>query len=128
MNFTIQTSKREELVDITKEIESKIPEGKGIVHVFIPHATAGITINENADANLPRDISNFLNSIVPKGKWMHDRIDSNADAHIKTSLIGNSVSVPFNDGKLLLGAWQNIFLCEFDGPRERNVEVIFLRE
>jgi len=124
--ITIKTNKREELVDITNLINEKIEIEKGILHAFVPHATAGITINENADPNLPKDISNFLNNLVEKGKWMHDQIDGNADAHIKTSLIGNSVSVPIANKKLLLGTWQDIFLCEFDGPRKRKIILNFI--
>jgi len=124
MELIIKTEKREEFIDITDVIEKKIEDmkiEKGILHIYISHATAGITINENADPNLPIDILNFLGKLVPKGKWMHDRIDNNADAHIKTSLIGNSISIPIESGKLQLGRWQNIFLCEFDGPRERKI-------
>jgi len=122
MELTIKTNNREELVDITNLIEDKIKEiNKGIINIFIPHATAGITINENADQNLPKDISNFLKNLIPQGRFMHDRIDNNADAHIKASIIGNSVSVPVESGKMRLGTWQNIFLCEFDGPRQRKI-------
>ena len=126
MELTIQTNKREELIDITNLIQEKIEIKNGILHVFVPHATCGITINENADPNLPKDISNFLNQLVPEGKWMHDRIDDNADAHIKTSLIGNSIFVPIKNKGLELGTWQNIFLCEFDGPRKRRVILSFI--
>lgn len=126
MEITVNTNKREELVDISDLISEKIEIDKGVLHVFVPHATAGITINENADPNLPKDISNFLNGLVPQGKWLHDRIDNNADAHIKTSLIGNSVSIPIEKGKLVLGTWQDIFLCEFDGPRKRKVIINFI--
>ncbi|MEM4719779.1 MAG: secondary thiamine-phosphate synthase enzyme YjbQ [Candidatus Pacearchaeota archaeon] len=127
----VETTKREELIDITNLVEEKLEETKikeGIVHLFTPHATCGLTINENADENLPKDISNFLNGLVKKGIWLHDRIDDNADAHIKTSIIGNSLMIPFKDNKLKLGTWQNIFLCEFDGPRKRKVLVSFLEE
>lgn len=128
MELFIKTSKREELIDITNLINEKINDAdNGIIHLFVPHATAGITINENADVNLPKDISNFLNKLVAKGIWMHDKIDNNADAHIKASLIGNSVSVPVKNGKMELGTWQNIFLCEFDGPRKRKVLLNFLK-
>ena len=130
MELIIKTSKREELIDITNLINKKIKINninKGIIHLFVPHATAGITINENADTNLPKDISDFLNKLVAKGIWMHDRTDGNADAHIKASLIGNSVSVPFSEGALQLGTWQNIFLCEFDGPRKRKILLNFLK-
>jgi len=126
----IETNKREELIDITNLIEQKIKNSnfeKGVLHVFIPHATCGVTINENADPNLPKDICNFLSELVEKGKWMHDKIDANADAHIKTSLIGNSIFVPIENAKLQLGTWQDIFLCEFDGPRKRKVILNFLK-
>ena len=128
MELIIKTNKREELIDITNLINEKINEDdNGIIHLFVAHTTAGITINENADANLPKDISNFLNKLVAKGIWMHDKIDGNADAHIKASLIGNSVSIPIKNGKMELGQWQNIFLCEFDGPRKRKILLNFLK-
>lgn len=129
MELLINTSKREEFIDITNLIENELIKNKlknGILHVFVPHATAGITINENADLNLPNDINNFLNKLVKKGVWMHDKIDGNADAHIKTSLIGNSISVPIENGKMQLGRWQDIFLCEFDGPRKRKIILNFI--
>ena len=126
MQLKIKTHKREELVDITDLIRHRIPISQGVVHIFVSHTTAGITINENADPNLPTDILNFLNKLIPQGRWLHDKIDNNADAHIKASLIGSSISIPVEEGKLQLGTWQNIFLCEFDGPRERNIIVSFL--
>ena len=121
MDLFINTKNREELIDITDILKEKITLKKGILHVFVPHATAAITINENADKNLPKDINNFLNKLVGRGIWLHDKIDANADAHIKASIIGSSVSVPIENGKLNLGQWQDIFLCEFDGPRKRKI-------
>ncbi|MEM4703318.1 MAG: secondary thiamine-phosphate synthase enzyme YjbQ [Candidatus Pacearchaeota archaeon] len=124
MQLTIKTKKREELIDITKEIEVLISKSKikeGLCFLFVPHATAGLTINENADPNVKQDILNFLSKLVPQGKWSHDQVDRNADAHIKSSLIGSSVVVPIQNGKLQLGTWQGIMFCEFDGPRERKV-------
>jgi len=129
MKLEIQTSQREELIDITSLVKKELDKSEiknGIIHIFTLHATCGLTINENADENLPKDISDFLNKLVKRGVWMHDKIDNNADAHIKTSLIGNSVSIPFQDKKLQLGTWQDIFLCEFDGPRKRKVILSFL--
>jgi secondary thiamine-phosphate synthase enzyme len=126
MELSINTNKREELVDITSLVEKNIDIKNGILHIFIPHATAGITINENADPNLPEDITDFLNKLVKKGIWRHDKIDNNADAHIKASLIGNSVLIPVRDNKMQLGTWQNIFLCEFDGPRKRKIILSFI--
>lgn len=125
----IETKKREELVDITAFVKEKLKEikiRKGIIHLFTPHATCGLTINENADENLPKDISNFLNNLVKEGIWLHDRIDKNGDSHIKTSLIGNSLMIPFENKELKLGTWQDIFLCEFDGPRKRKVFLSFI--
>lgn len=121
IELKFQTNNREELIDITSLIEKNVNIQDGILHIFVPHATCGVTINENADLNLPKDITAFLNQLVKKGIWLHDKIDGNADAHIKSSIIGNSVSIPICGGKLQLGRWQNIFLCEFDGPRERKV-------
>ena len=90
----IETKKREEFIDITDLIKKEINCESGILNVFVPHSTSAVTINENADLNLPLDISNFLNQLVPKGKYIHDKIDNNGDAHIKTSLIGNSILIP----------------------------------
>jgi len=126
MELSINTNKREELIDITSLIEKNINIKNGILHIFIPHATAGITINENADPNLPEDINDFLNKLVKKRIWKHDKIDNNADAHIKASLIGSSVLIPIENKEMLLGRWQNIFLCEFDGPRKRKIILNFI--
>ena len=126
MELDIQTNKREELVDITELVEENIKINNGLLHIFIPHATAGLTINENADPNLPKDINDFLNKLVEKGVWMHDAIDNNADSHIKASLIGNSLSIPVKDNKMQLGTWQDIFVCEFDGPRKRRIILSFV--
>jgi len=120
----VETKQNEEFIDITDLVNKSLSSEKikeGILHIFVPHATAGLIINENADPNVSKDILNLLNKIVPKGKWLHDKVDSNGDAHIKSSLIGNSVSIPVKDGKLCLGTWQDIFLCEFDGPRQRKI-------
>lgn len=119
--LTINTGQREEFIDITELVNQQIKIKDGILHLFVQHATAGITLNENADPNVPKDIINFLSKAVPRGKWLHDNVDGNADSHIKASLIGNSVSAPIKDGKLQLGTWQAIFLCEFDGPRKRKI-------
>ncbi|MEM4244961.1 MAG: secondary thiamine-phosphate synthase enzyme YjbQ [Candidatus Nanoarchaeia archaeon] len=120
----IRSTKREELIDITKKVEELIKGVKeGVVFLYVPHATAGITINENYDPNVNEDILEFLRNLIPKGRWKHDKIDDNADAHIKSSLIGVNQLIPVKDGKLLLGKWQSISLCEFDGPRERTIIV-----
>lgn len=118
----IRSTKREEIIDITKKVEEAVKGVKeGVVVLYIPHATAGITINENYDPNVNEDILEFLRKLIPAGKWKHDKVDNNADAHIKSSIIGVSQIIPVKDGKLMLGRWQAISLCEFDGPRERTI-------
>lgn len=124
--FTIKTGKKEEIVDLTRKIKKVVEESKkkeGICYIYVPHATAAVTINENYDENVCADFLNFLDRIIPQGKWLHDKIDGNGAAHIKAALIGPSEFIPIKDGKLLLGTWQGIMFCEFDGPRERRIIV-----
>src|SRR4030066_760802 len=119
----IKTSRRSELVDITSKIQSAIAESKltsGVCTVYVPHTTAGVTINENADPSVKRNILDFLEKNIPHNADYH-HTEGNADAHIKASLVGSWVSVLFENGKLLLGTWQGIFFCEFDGPRQRKI-------
>lgn len=117
----ISSKKHNEFIDITDEVHAVVSQskiGSGICTVFTPHATGAITINENADPNVPIDIISVLDKIVPQERnYLHDQIDGNAVSHIKSSLIGSSQSIPIINSKLALGAWQNIFFCEFDGPR-----------
>jgi secondary thiamine-phosphate synthase enzyme len=126
MEFTVSTTKKQELVDITHKIK-EIVDGSGVsdglCNVYVPHATAAIMINENADPNITLDIIDALDKLVPQGKWRHDAIDNNAAAHIKAAVCGPSETIPVKDGKLQLGTWQDIFLCCFDGPRKRRVVV-----
>jgi len=125
--FEIKTEKREQIMDITseiKEIVSKSDIKEGICLVYVPHATAALTINENADARVCEDVLDYLRSQIPKGKWKHDACDGNGDAHIKAAIIGPSISIPIKNFKLVLGTWQGIMLCEFDGPRSRTVHIV----
>ena len=125
--FTIRTTKRQELVDITAEVKAiadKSKIDKGIVNVYVPHATAAVAINENADPSVRDDIIDALNKLIKQGIWKHDRIDGNADAHIKAAMVGPSETMPINDGRLQLGTWQSIFFCEFDGPRSSRRIII----
>ncbi len=121
--FTIQTSRRNEFIDITAQIQELVEEvSEGVATVFVPHTTTGITINENADPAVPRDILKKLEELIPQqGNYSH--MEGNSDAHIKASLFGSSVRVIIKDGQLLLGTWQAIFFCEFDGPRTRKFYV-----
>lgn len=122
-NITVKTGSRFEMIDITNHVRKIVNEREiksGICHVFTPHTTAAITINENADPNVPRDIIMELDKVIPlNDNYRH--IEGNSAAHIKSSLIGASETVFIEDGKLILGTWQSIFFCEFDGPRTRKV-------
>jgi len=124
MEFFIKSNKREELVDITKEVEKAVKneEGNGnACLIYTPHTTCGIIVNENHDTALCEDIINYLKKNIPLGVWKHDARDGNADSHIKASIIGPSQVIPIENGKLQLGRWQGIALAEFDGPRERKI-------
>jgi secondary thiamine-phosphate synthase enzyme len=121
--FTIQTSRRNEFIDITAHIQDLVGEvSEGVATVFVPHTTTGITINENADPAVPRDILKKLEALIPQ-QDNYSHMEGNSDAHIKASLFGSSVRVIIKDGQLLLGTWQAIFFCEFDGPRTRKFYV-----
>ena len=119
----ISTTSRTELLDITGEVQKAVAESgvrDGVCHVYVPHTTAGITINENADPSVRQDILMELNKIVPfQDNYGH--LEGNAAAHIKASIVGSSETILVEAGKLLLGTWQGIFFCEFDGPRSRRV-------
>lgn len=124
-SLTIRTSRRSEFIDITAEVAQVVRECgvvDGIVTVFVPHTTAGITINENADPSVVRDILSTLEKLVPAGVG-YTHSEGNADSHIKASLMGSSVQVFVEGGRLALGTWQGIYFCEFDGPRTRHVWV-----
>ncbi|MBK7704239.1 MAG: YjbQ family protein [Acidobacteria bacterium] len=121
-SIKVRSKVREELVDITRQVRELLPgTGDGVVVLFTQHTTCGLTINENADPDVKQDILLFLKKTIPQFCEGFRHYEHNSDAHIKSSLMGSSVTVPFSDGKLLLGTWQGIYLCEFDGPRERSV-------
>jgi secondary thiamine-phosphate synthase enzyme len=123
--FTIKTSSRNELIDITSRVEDIIAESKiksGIIMVYVPHTTAAVTINENADPSVRHDITEFLKKLIPENSgFTHS--EGNSDAHIKSSLVGASESLVIEKGNPVLGRWQGIYFCEFDGPRTRRVIV-----
>ncbi len=123
----IQSAKREEMIEITRQVQNLLPEsGAGICVLFTQHTTCGLTINENADPDVKHDILLFLHELIPQYDQGFRHFEHNSDAHLKSSLMGSSVTVPFENGKLLLGTWQGIYLCEFDGARERKVLIQFL--
>jgi secondary thiamine-phosphate synthase enzyme len=119
--LSIRSSEHNQVIDITAEVERVVRESgvrDGVCTVYTPHATAAMTINENADPNIGTDFLNALRKLVIEHDgWLHDRVDDNAAAHIKSALVGPSECIPIVGGKLALGTWQNVFLCEFDGPR-----------
>jgi len=124
-NFRVKTSQRTEFVSIThyvSQILSKSGIKEGACIVYVPHTTAAVTINENADPSVPRDIVSEINKVIPfNDNYAH--LEGNSAAHIKASLLGPSVYIPVTNGKLALGTWQGIFFCEFDGPRNRTAIV-----
>ena len=127
MQFSVRTKKKEEIVDITPQVREMARKSKvknGLCCVYVPHATCSVIINENCDPAVCDDIISALGKIVQEHSgWKHDKIDNNASAHIKSSIIGPSQVIPVNNGELMLGRWQGIALAEFDGPRERVVIV-----
>jgi secondary thiamine-phosphate synthase enzyme len=123
--ITLQTHQREMLVDITPLVQGLIEESGieyGIVNVYAQGATAAIMIQENWDESVQTDVVNLLRKMIPQGVWLHDAQDGNGDSHLKSGLVGPSETIPVIDGRLGLSTWQNIFFCEFDGPRnERQI-------
>lgn len=126
--LSIHTTARVSMVDVTALVEQAVlasGAASGICHVFVPHTTAGITLNENADPDVQRDILAALDRLIPThGDYHHG--EGNSPAHLKASLMGASLTVPIQDGRLLLGRWQGITFCEFDGPRRRSLVVNIL--
>ena len=119
----LSTKTRQALVDITTKVETFVEESsveEGLVSVYAQGATAAIMIQENWDDSVQADVINFLSKIIPQGVWLHDRQDGNGDAHLKAGIVGPSETIPISKGKLALSQWQNIFFCEFDGPRQQR--------
>lgn len=129
--ITINTHKREGLYDITHEVEKIVNKSKvinGLVNVYAQGATAAIMIQENWDDSVQLDVVNFFQKIIPKGIWLHDAQDGNGDSHLKAGLVGPSETIPIIDRKIGLSTWQNIFFCEFDGPRRNRNIVVSITE
>lgn len=124
--FKVKSTAREEMIEMTAEVEEIVAAHSargGVCVLFTQHTTCGLTINENADPDVKSDMLGFLKRLIPQHEANFKHFEHNSDAHIKSSLVGSSITVPFEAGKLLLGRWQGIYLCEFDGPRERTVLV-----
>ncbi len=121
--ISVSTKKREQMVDITSQIQKIIARSKaedGVVHVFCPHTTAAVTVNENYDASVQHDISSTLSTLIPH-HLNYTHAEGNSDAHIKAALMGSSRTLFIEGGKISFGSWQGVFLCEFDGPRTREI-------
>jgi secondary thiamine-phosphate synthase enzyme len=125
----VRSREREQMVEFTDEVQRRLKEAgarEGLCVLYVQHTTAGLTVNENADPDVPRDMLLALRTLIPQHGMGFRHGEENSDAHIKASLVGSSVTIPFHNGELLLGRWQGIFLCEFDGGRERKV-IMMLR-
>ena len=125
--ITISTSKKQELIDITDQVNAIVRKSKvkqGLCNVFTMHATAAIVINENADPNICLDIIDALDKIIKEGVWRHDGIDNNAASHIKSTILGPSETIPIKNNSLQLGTWQSVFLFELDGPRKNRKIIV----
>ncbi len=123
--FTVKTSAKTELLDLTPHVQEAVRDSgvqEGLCHLFVPHTTAGITINENADPSVKADLLMVLNKLI-SDREPYRHLEGNSPAHVKASLMGPSLTLIVTGGRLLLGTWQGIFFCEFDGPRSRKVHV-----
>ncbi|RJQ54219.1 MAG: YjbQ family protein [Actinobacteria bacterium] len=123
--LSVRTASEHEMVDITRQVQEQVRASgvsEGVCLVYVPHTTAGVTINEGADPDVTRDILESLERMVPaQARYRH--VEGNAPGHVKATIVGSSVQVPIQGGRLELGTWQAIFFCEFDGPRSRKVHV-----
>lgn len=122
--LTLRTTAREQILIVTREVSAALralTEEDGICTIFTPHTTTGVSINENADPDVPADLVRALRAMIPDVRFEHG--EGNSDAHLLSMLIGSSVSVPFRKGKMLLGRWQGIYFIELDGPRERELQI-----
>lgn len=127
--LVVRSRQRTEFIDITPQIEQTIRDDgltSGLCHLFVPHTTAAITLNENADPDVIFDLSRKLDQLVPPNDPSYHHREGNSDAHVKSSLVGVSLTLGIVGGRLVLGTWQAIYFCEFDGPRERTVRIHLL--
>lgn len=125
MDVEIKTNQRIELIDITEEAQNMLDIDTGVLVAYCTHTTASIYVNEN-ESGLREDVLMMLEKLVPPLQYKHDRVDNNADSHLKAILIGNSAVIPVENGRLCLGTWQRLFFCEFDGPRRRKVHFMVI--
>ena len=129
--ISVKTTKREALYDITPQVESIVANARiseGLVNVYVRGATAAIMIQENWDESVQTDVVNLFGKLIPKGVWLHDQQDGNGDSHLKAGIVDPQETIPIANGKLGLSTWQNVFLCEFDGPRDaREITITIVK-
>lgn len=128
---TVESSQRQQMIDVTQRIEKHIAAAgvkEGIVLVFVPHTTAGVIVQENADPATKHDLLKKLETLVPQNESYYEHDEGNSDSHVKTACVGNSVMVPITNGKMALGRWQAIYFIDFDGPRERRMMVKLMQD
>ena len=126
----ISTQRKRELGDITERVREEVRRSAirdGICALYAQGATAALMVQENDDPNITLDVLDCLEGIAPQGRWRHDRVDDNGSAHIQAGIIGPSEVIPIRDGKLALSTWQNVFLCDFDGPRNRRTVIVTIQ-
>ena len=130
MRQSVQTSSRSEMIDVTDRLQKLVRQhnlNEGMLIVYVLHTTAAVTINENADPDVRADMLAKFAALIPKDETYYRHGEGNSDSHVKTSLVGNSVTVLIERGKLMLGQWQGVYFCEFDGPRQREMHVKIVR-
>ena len=127
INLTVRTRQRNEMIDVTEDIRNAVNTARikddGMVIVYVPHTTAACTINENADPDVRHDVLQKLSELIPKSENYYQHNEGNSDSHVKTSIVGSSVTVLIEAGRIVLGQWQGVYFCEFDGPRTREMLV-----
>ncbi len=130
MELKVRTRNKNDVVDLTRQIAELVGQADlehGLCHVYVPHATAAIIVNENDDPQIGQDLLTALDGLIPEGVWLHDKVDENGASHLKATLLGPSETVPIQRGRLALGTWQAIMLVDFDGPRDRTAIVTLTR-
>jgi len=129
--INVSSKRKYEFIDISKQVEEAVKESgvkEGVCLIYTPHATCAIIMNENYDPNVCTDTINALDKLIPEGVWLHDKVDNNAAAHIKASIVGASETAPIKNGKLMIGTWQSPMLCDFDGPQQRRVIINIIKD
>jgi secondary thiamine-phosphate synthase enzyme len=130
MELKVRTQNKNDVVDLTRQIDELVRQAdleQGLCHVYVPHATAAIIVNENDDPQIGQDLLKALDGLIPEGIWLHDKVDENGASHLKATILGPSETIPIQRGRLALGTWQAIMLVDFDGPRDRTAIVTLTR-